>query len=64
MREAGRKGGLSCLRNRGRGFFAEIGTRGQLEMRRKHPGMAAAWGKRGGRPRKPTLDQIMGEARK
>lgn len=58
--EAGRKGGLSCLCNRGRAFFIEIGKKGQLEMRRKHPGMAAEWGKRGGRPRKPILDEIMG----
>jgi general stress protein YciG len=64
VRDAGRKGGLSCLRNWGRDFFVEIGKKGQLEMRRKHPGMARNWGKRGGRPRKPTLDEIVGEKRK
>lgn len=63
VREAGRRGGLSCLRNQGRAFFIEIGKKGQLEMRRKHPNMGAKWGKMGGRPRKPTLHQIMGGER-
>jgi len=64
VREAGRRGGVACLRNHGREFFVEIGKKGQIEMRQKHPNMAALWGKRGGRPRKPTLAQYMGEARK
>ena len=55
--EAGRKGGLSCLRNRGRAFYVEIGKKGQAAMRLKHPGMARDWGKRGGRPRKPRLNR-------
>ena len=64
VHEAGKRGGLSCLCNRGRGFFVEIGKKGQLEMRRRHPGMAKKWGKKGGRPRKPSLLEIMGEAKK
>ena len=63
VREAGRRGGLACLRNRGRGFFVRIGKKGQSEMRRKYPGMAAEWGRKGGRPKKPDLAEIMGEAR-
>jgi len=59
--EAGRKGGLAVLRRRGRSFYSEIGKKGQLVMRRKYPGMAKEWGRRGGRPRKLTLCQIMGE---
>jgi hypothetical protein len=62
--EAGKRGGLACLRNRGRQYFAEIGKKGQHEMRRRHPGMAKKWGKKGGRPRKPGLLEIMGEAKK
>jgi len=64
VREAGRRGGLSCLRNQGRGFFVEIGKKGQFEMRRKHPNMAGKWGKTGGRPKRLTLLEIMGEAKK
>ncbi|TFH47781.1 MAG: hypothetical protein E4G89_07360 [Methanothrix sp.] len=54
--EAGRKGGLAVLQRRGRGFFSQIGRSGQRAMREKHPDMAAVWGKRGGRPRKPDLE--------
>lgn len=64
VRDAGRKGGLSCLRNHGRGFFAEIGRKGQSVMRARHPDKAREWGRLGGRPRKPTLEDIMGAARK
>lgn len=64
VREAGRRGGLSCLRNQGRRFFVEIGKKGQFEMRRKHPNMAGKWGKMGGRPKRLTLREIMGEAKK
>jgi len=65
VEEAGRKGGLAVLRNRGRQFFVEIGREGQLAMRRKYPkNMASEWGKRGGRPRKPMLKEIMGKESK
>jgi len=62
--EAGRRGGLRLLQTRGRDHFVVIGRRGQVAMRRRYPDSAAEWGKLGGRPRKPTLDEIMGEARK
>jgi general stress protein YciG len=60
VHEAGKKGGLSCLRNRGREFFSEIGRTGQQAMRHKYPGMAVKWGKRGGRPKKCNLKDIVG----
>ncbi|OGN92168.1 MAG: hypothetical protein A2Z75_06795 [Chloroflexi bacterium RBG_13_50_10] len=53
--EAGRRGGLTVLRDRGREFFIQIGAKGQLELRKRYPGMASEWGKKGGRPRKNTL---------
>jgi general stress protein YciG len=62
--EAGRKGGLAVLRNRGHAFFVEIGKRGQNVMRERYPNMASEWGKKGGRPRKSNLEGIMGEAKK
>lgn len=61
VREAGRLGGLTVLRNHGREFYAEIGRQGQKVMRERYPGMARQWGKMGGRPRKPTLDEFLGE---
>ncbi|RLC65219.1 MAG: hypothetical protein DRI01_01615 [Chloroflexi bacterium] len=59
--EAGRKGGLTVLSRRGQSFYSEIGKKGQTVMRRKYPDMAREWGKRGGRPKKVTLDEILGE---
>jgi hypothetical protein len=53
--EAGRKGGLASFRNRGRGFFVQIGQKGQEVMRKRYPGMASYWGKKGGRPRKKVI---------
>jgi general stress protein YciG len=64
VQEAGRLGGLKLLHNRGRKHFIEIGKAGQQALRRKYPGMASEWGKRGGRPRKRGLADIMGEAEK
>jgi len=59
--EAGRKGGLTVLNRRGRAFYSEIGKKGQQAMRQKYPNMAFEWGKLGGRPKKLTLNQIVGE---
>jgi len=56
--EAGRKGGLTVLRKLGREFYVNIGQKGQRSMRRKYPGMARVWGRRGGRPKKPNLDDM------
>lgn len=61
VREAGRKGGLACRRNHGRGFYVEIGKRGQQVMRARYPDKAREWGRLGGRPRKLALDEIMGQ---
>lgn len=60
VRQAGRRGGLAVLKNRGRQFFIEIGTKGQVVMRQKYPNMASEWGKLGGRPKKLPLGQIVG----
>jgi general stress protein YciG len=62
--EAGRKGGLAVLCSRGRSFYSEIGKKGQAVMRQKYPGMAAKWGTLGGRPKKLTLCEIVGEKSK
>lgn len=59
--EAGRKGGLAVLRNRGRAFYSRIGRIGQAVMRQRYPGMATVWGKKGGRPRKISLGGTMRE---
>ena len=53
--EAGRKGGLALLSKRGKKHFVEIGKKGQEVMKKRYPGMASEWGKKGGRPRKNNL---------
>jgi hypothetical protein len=61
VNEAGHRGGLAVLRRRGRDFFACIGKKGQEAMRVKYPNKAREWGKLGGRPKKLSLDLVMGE---
>ena len=56
--EAGRKGGLTVLKKLGREFYVRIGQKGQRNMRHKYPNMAREWGKRGGRPRKNSLNDM------
>jgi len=56
--EAGKRGGLAVLKNRGREFYAEIGRKGQQVMRAKYPTSAREWGKQGGRPRKLDLNSM------
>lgn len=53
--EAGRRGGLALLGKRGTKHFAEIGKKGQDTMKKRYPGMASTWGKKGGRPRKSKI---------
>jgi hypothetical protein len=61
VREAGRLGGLTLLLKHGKSHFTKIGQKGQRVTRAKYPDMASAWGKLGGRPRKPNLNTGMGE---
>jgi general stress protein YciG len=56
--EAGKRGGLAVLKNRGREFYAEIGRKGQKAMRAKYPDSASEWGRKGGRPRKLDLNSL------
>jgi hypothetical protein len=62
VEEAGRMGGLSLLRKRGRHYFAGIGKKGQAAMRLKYPDMGREWGRAGGRPRKSKLLELREEA--
>ena len=64
VNEAGRRGGVTVFRDRGCQFFVEIGKKGQRVMRARYPNMASQWGKLGGRPKKPKLDEITGNESK
>jgi len=58
VNEAGKKDGHNTLIKLGREFYVHIGRKGQCAMRRKYPNMAREWGKRGGRPKKNSFDDM------
>ena len=59
--EAGRKGGQSTLRNRGSDHFREIGRKGGKRTAELYRDLLSEFGKRGGRPRRPSLNEAMEE---
>ena len=61
VNEAGKRGGSTVLRKYGRQFYAAIGKKGATATHERYPGKASMWGKLGGRPRKPKLEEITGE---
>jgi len=54
--EAGRRGGQSTLEHRGVEFFREIGAKGGRKTAELYHDLLAEFGKRGGRPRRPSLE--------
>ena len=59
--EAGRRGGRSTLARRGTAFFQEIGRKGGKRQKELYHDLLAEFGKLGGRPRRPSLNESMGE---
>jgi general stress protein YciG len=59
--EAGRRGGQSTLKNQGVEFFQKIGKKGGKRTAQLYRELLAEFGKRGGRPRRPALDDVMRE---
>lgn len=64
VREAGRRGGLANLQKFGSQYFVRIGKLGGLRTKALHGHRYAEWGKRGGRPKKINLTEIMGQGDK
>ena len=58
VNEAGRRGGLAVLAKHGKKHFSQIGKIGQAILKKRYPGMASEWGKKGGRPRKNKEEEI------
>lgn len=56
VKEAGRRGGKSTLERRGRAFFREIGARGGQKTAELYRDLLAEFGRKGGRPRRPNLE--------
>lgn len=59
--EAGRRGGHATLETQGANFFRKIGKKGGRRTAELYRELLAEFGKRGGRPRRPTLDAPKGE---
>jgi len=60
-KEAGRRGGLATLRNKGPEFFKTIGKKGGQRTAKLYSQLLKEFGKAGGRPRCPTIDAPGGE---
>ena len=61
VQEAGRRGGESTLERRGTNFFREIGRKGGQRTAKLYRGLLKEFGKKGGRPRHPSLNKPEGE---
>lgn len=61
VREAGARGGRSTLERRGHGFFKEIGKKGGERTAELYRDLLVEFGRRGGRPRRPSLIEDMAE---
>lgn len=63
VQEAGRRGGLATsARYRSTGFYQKIGARGGEITKRRWGRLFGEFGKRGGRPRRPSLDSAAEES--
>jgi len=61
VKQAGQRGGSRTLERHGREFFQAIGRKGGQRTAKLYRELLSDFGKRGGRPRRPTLDDCMGE---
>ena len=64
VREAGARGGRATLERLGTDFFREIGRKGGLRTKELYGSFFKEYGHRGGRPRRPSLDECVGEEAK
>jgi general stress protein YciG len=61
VQEAGRRGGQATLQNRGIEHFRKIGRKGGKRTAELYRWLLSEFGKKGGRPRRPVLNEAMGE---
>lgn len=59
--EAGRRGGKSTLERRGIEFLREIAKKGGEVTKSRYAHLFSEFGRRGGRPRRPNLENSVGE---
>ena len=63
VQEAGRRGGRATLENKGTEFFRRIGKRGGQRTSALYGELLSEFGKRGGRRKRPALNEPVGGAR-
>ena len=61
VREAGRRGGQATLRNQGNEFFRKIGKKGGKRTAELYRDLLGEFGEKGGRPRRPALNECLEE---
>jgi general stress protein YciG len=61
VQEAGRRGGQATFQNHGVGHFKKIGRKGGKRTAELYRELLSDFGKRGGRPRRPSLREVMRE---
>lgn len=62
VKEAGRRGGLTTSsRYRNTGFYQRIGAKGGKRQKELYADLLAEFGRRGGRPPRPNLNENPGE---
>ena len=60
--QAGRRGGTTTRdRYQGTDFYRQIGAKGGRKTAELYHNLLAEFGRKGGRPRRPALDESMGE---
>ena len=59
-REAGARGGHATLQNQGTEFFRRIGKRGGQRTKELYGELLSEFGRKGGRPRRPSLSESVG----
>ncbi len=59
--EAGRRGGQATLEHQGTEFFRKIGRKGGQRTKERYGELLSEFGRKGGRPRRPALDESVGE---
>lgn len=57
--EAGRRGGIATLQKQGIEHFKKIGRKGGKRTAQLYRDRLSEFGKRGGRPRRPNLEESM-----
>jgi general stress protein YciG len=60
VREAGRRGGIVTRERHGVEFYRQIGSKGGGSTKKLYSHLFSELGKKGGRPKRPALNESMG----